>query len=123
MYILAILLALLFTFGMCWLAILNQTTISIVLPPGANTLEAYVWEVILASAAASAVLIGLIALVKGSAHRSWEKEMERRMEELGRKLDGLAGKVEEMELKMSIPPQKAEEEVEMGSGVSREGEG
>lgn len=123
MYIWAVLFALLFTFGMCWVAILNQSTITIVLPPGNLTLQAYVWEIILASAAATAIFIGFIALAKGAARRRWEKEMEVKMSELVKKMDGLARKVEDLELKMTLPPEKVEEEVVVSDVVPSEGKG
>lgn len=109
MYIWAILFALLFTFGMCWVAILNQNTLPIVLPPGNLTIQAYVWEIVLASAAATAIFIGLIALLKGSARRHWEKDIELKIGDLNKKMEGLASKVEDLEIKASLPPPKIEE--------------
>lgn len=112
MYIWSILIALLFTFGMCWVAILNKDNlISIVIPPGNITLQAYIWEIVLASAAATAVFIGIIAIVKGLAHRRWEKDIEGKIGELGVKIEGLAGKLEDLELKMASFPPKVEEMV------------
>jgi len=121
MYIWAILFALLFTFIMCWVAILNQSTLTINLP-GNLTVQAYVWEIVLSIAAGTTIFIGLIALFKGSARRRWEKEVETKLSDLGRKLEGLAGKVEELELKIALPPQKTAEE-EVASEARSEGEG
>ncbi|MBC7327011.1 hypothetical protein H5T87_02715 [bacterium] len=121
MYIWAILVALLFTFAMCWLALLNQTLIEIVLPPGSRTLGVYVWELILSTAAATAIFIGIIALFKGASRRRWEKEVDKRIEDIKTKLEGLAGKLEDIEMKISLPSEKEEEVV--AEEVPTEGKG
>jgi len=121
MYIWAILAALLFTFGMCWVAILNKDMmLSIVIPPGNISLQAYIWEVVLASAAATAVFIGIIALVKGASRRRWEREIEGKIGQLGGKIEGLADKLEDLELKMSVPSPKIGEAVVAESTASPE---
>jgi hypothetical protein len=107
--------ALLFAFGMCWVAILNKDLITITLPPGNYQLQAYVWEIFLASAAAALILAGIIALCKGAQRRRWEKEIDVKIADLDKKLAGLAGKIEDLELKLVSPPQKVEEVEEVSS--------
>jgi len=115
MYIWAMLFALLFAFGMCWVAILNKDLVTITLPPGNYQLQAYVWEIFLASAAAALILAGIIALCKGAQRRRWEKEIDVKIADLDKKLEGLAGKIEDLELKLVTPPTKAEEVEEVSS--------
>jgi hypothetical protein len=115
MYIWAMLFALLFAFGMCWVAILNKDLITITLPPGNYQLQAYVWEIFLASAAAALILAGIIALCKGAQRRRWEKEIDVKIADLDKKLAGLAGKIEDLELKLVTPSPKAEEVEEVSS--------
>ncbi|MGB9607669.1 MAG: hypothetical protein ACPLPS_01990 [bacterium] len=109
MYIWAMLFALLFAFGMCWVAQLNKDLITITLPPGNYQLQAYVWEIILASAAAALILAGIIALHKGSQRRRWERDIEAKIADMDKKLGGLAGKIEDLELKLVSSPPKVEE--------------
>lgn len=115
MFIVAMLFALLFAFIIGWLALLNQNLVTIVLPPGNYTLNAYVWEIILASAGAALILALILLAAQGSSQRRWEREMEAKVDALHKKLDGLASKVEEMELKEMVSP--------VGEAPSEGGEG